>query len=199
MTTENDFQNLDLSPEDIPSSLVIETRTRQPVPFGEESLEFHAARLLLLLKCAGGRKAKIVGRTKIAKMDFFVRYPTYLVKAANLRGIQSTVESGARPESPMIRYKYGPWDTKYYNVFALLVGRGLISIHPSDKGDVFVLTDKGQFAIEELQGPEFEEIIERCRLVYRLFGSKSGTAIKRFIYDSFPEIVARPIGREIEQ
>lgn len=199
MTTDKGFQSLNLSLDEIPSGLVIETRARQPAPVGEESLEFHAARLLLLLKFAGGRKARIVGRTKMAKMDFFVRYPTYLVKAANLHGIQSTMKPSARPESPMIRYKYGPWDTKYYDVFALLVARDLISIYPSDKGDVFVLTNRGQFAVDELQGPEFGEIVERCRLVRRLFGGKSGTAIKRFIYDSFPEIVARPIGWEIEQ
>jgi hypothetical protein len=197
VTPNDDSQSLSL--EDIPDDLVIETRISQPVPFGEESLEFHAARLLLLLKFAGGRTERIVGRTKIAKMDFFVRYPTYLVKAANLQGIQTNLQPGARPESPMIRYKYGPWDTKYYDVFALLVAKGLISIHPTDKGDEFALTDRGQFAIEELQGPEFEEIVERCRLVYRLFGGKSGTAMKKFIYDNFPEIVARPMGWEIEQ
>jgi len=199
MTTDKDFRSLAFSPDDIPSDLVIETQTRQPVPLGEESLEFHAARLLLLLKFAGGRKARIIGRTKIAKMDFFVRYPTYLVKAANMHSIQSTVRPGARPESPMIRYKYGPWDKKYYDVFALLVARDLIAVCPSDKGDVFALTDRGQLAVDELQGPEFEEIIGRCCLVYRLFGGKSGTQIKSFIYDNFPEIVARPIGWEIKQ
>ena len=185
--------------DDVPDRLVIATRVPESVPFGDESLEFHAARLLLLLKYAGGRQAKIVGRTKMAKMDFFVRYATYLVKAANLHGVPVALEPGPRPESPMIRYKYGPWDSRYYDVFALLVARDLVSVHPSDKGDVFALTDRGQFAVEELHGPEFEEIIERCRLVFRMFGRKSGTTIKNFIYDNFPEVVGRPMGWEIGQ
>ena len=47
--------------EDIPKDLIIETRSPSPEPLGKESLEFHAARLLFLLKYAGGRKKKIVG------------------------------------------------------------------------------------------------------------------------------------------
>lgn len=199
MTIESNIQGLEFSPGDVPESLVIETRTPQPMPFGDESLNFHAARLLLLLRFAGGRAERIVGRTKIAKLDFFVRYPTYLAKAARLKQVEPIEESNTRPESPMIRYKYGPWDTKYYNVFAYLVAKDLISIHPSAKGDQFELTDRGKRASEELQGPEFEDIVERCRLVYRLFGRKSGTAIKAFIYGNFPEIVTQPIGSEIAQ
>lgn len=199
MITKSDVQDLEFSPRDAPEDLVIETRTPQPTRFGDESLEFHAARLLLLLRFAGGRGERIVGRTKIAKLDFFVRYPAYLAKAAKLQGVEPTVESDTRPESPMIRYKYGPWDTRYYDVFAYLVAKDLVSIRPTDKGDEFELTDKGKYASEELLGPEFEDIVERCQLVYRLFGRKSGTAIKTFIYSNFPEIVTRPVGWEIAQ
>lgn len=186
-----------LSVSDIPDGLVIETRQPEPVPFGEESLEFHAARLLFLLHFAGGRKQRIVGRTKMAKLDFFIRYPTYLVKAAWLKGVKTEVVAETRPESAMIRYKYGPWDTKYYNIFALLVGRGFVRIYPSEKGDVFELTDRGRFAVEELNGSDFEEIVQRCQLVNELFGSESGTNIKDFIYKNFPEIVVISLGKEI--
>jgi hypothetical protein len=197
MNPEDKANTESLSLSEVPEGLVIETRQPQPVPFGEESLEFHAARLLFLIRFAGGRKQRIVGRTKIAKLDFFVRYPTYLVKAARLKQVSTTIVAEARPESAMIRYKYGPWDEKYYNIFALLVARGFVQIYPSDKGDVFELTDRGRFAVEELSGADFEEIVQRCQLVSELFGSEPGTNIKNFIYENFPEIVAMSLGREI--
>lgn len=120
----------------IPKDLNINIRPPVRTPNAEESLELHAARLLLLLNYAG-IKGKIVSRTKIAKMDFFVRYPAYLKKAATINNISMDDEVDIRPDSPMIRYKYGPWDSKYYNVFALLIAKGLITILPSKNGDVF--------------------------------------------------------------
>jgi hypothetical protein len=198
MSSEPEPSRLSLAPEEVPKGLVVETRQPQPVPFGEESLEFHAARLLFLLRFAGGTKHRITGRTKIAKLDFFVRYPTYLVKAARLKQIDTNVVAEGRPESAMIRYKYGPWDDKYYNIFALLVARGFVQIYPSDKGDVFELTDRGRIAVEELNSVDFEEIVQRCQLVSKLFGTQPGTIIKEFIYENFPEIVAKSLGTEID-
>lgn len=119
------------------------------------------------------------------------------MKAAKLKRLDTNIVTEGRPESVMIRYKYGPWDEKYYNVFALLVARGFVNVYPSDKGDVFELTDRGRFAVEELNGGDFEEIVQRCQLVSRLFGSQSGTIIKDFIYEHFPEIVAKSLGTEI--
>ncbi|HEX8608385.1 MAG TPA: hypothetical protein VF679_07085 [Pedobacter sp.] len=193
--TQSNHSDFELSQEDIPDDLIIHTRAPQPALTVEESLEFHAARLLLLLKYAGGRNAKITGRTKLAKMDFFLRYPTYLAKALDL---PTETKLKIRPESPMIRYKYGPWDPKYYDVFALLVGLGLMEVKPSEKGDVFSLTERGEYAVEELQGPEFEDIIERCKQIYNRFGKLKGNQIKEYIYREFPEIVVKTLGEEIE-
>jgi hypothetical protein len=183
-----------------PDTLQVRIRRPQPSPEADDSLEFHAARLLLLIYHAGGpKKKRIDGRTKLAKMDFLIRYPTYLVKAAQIKGVLSNLRPIARPESRMIRFKYGPWDANYYNIFAYLIAKDFIDIHPNKrKGDVFQLTDKGIAAALELEGLEFGDLIERCKLVYELFGSVSGTAIKDFIYLHFPEIVGRPLGAEIE-
>ncbi len=179
---------------EIPNDLVIETSKPLQYPTAEDSLEFHAARLLLLLKYAGGRYSKISGRLKLAKFDFFVRYPSYLKKAIET---DTTIAVNVNPESPMIRYKYGPWDSKYYDIFAYLVAKGLISISPTKSGDEFSLTERGQDAVNELKGPDFDEIINRCQLVYKKFKDFSGTQLKDYIYSSFPEIVALPISSEI--
>src|SRR5215217_7764669 len=94
---------------------LLEVRIRRPsqVPEADDSLEFHAARILLLIYYAGDRKTReIQGRTKLAKMDFLVRYPTYLAEAARIKGVNTDIRPGIRPESRMIRYKYGPWDER---------------------------------------------------------------------------------------
>lgn len=187
--------NFEISSNEIPDDLIIETSKPRYYPAAEDSVEFHAARLLLLLKYAGGRYAKISGRLKLAKMDFFVRYPSYLSKAL---GFESRIITYIQPESPMIRYKYGPWDNKYYDVFAFLVAKGLMSISPTKSGDEFALTDRGQDAVNELQGPDFEEIINRCKLVYQRFRDLSGSQLKDYIYKNFPEIVSLPMSSEIQ-
>jgi hypothetical protein len=186
--------------DEVPQTLKITIKRPTLIPSADGSIEFHAARILLLLKYIGTSKPKkIVSRTKIAKIDFFVRYPTYLEKAAKILGEERIPHFSEiyEPESRMIRYKYGPWDKKYYNIFAYLTAKGMIEVEPSGKGDIFVLTNKGSVAAEELEGPEYEEIIQRCKLVKKLFGSRSGTGIKKFIYEKFPEVVGKEVGEVI--
>jgi len=48
--------------------------------------EFHAARLLLLLMLCGTR-ARVQGLTKMAKLDFFLRYPQFFKEACRQLGI----------------------------------------------------------------------------------------------------------------
>ncbi|MEK6750697.1 MAG: hypothetical protein AABZ00_00415 [Chloroflexota bacterium] len=186
--------NFEFLATEVPSGLVIDTSEPHHYPTAEDSLEFHSARLLLLLRYAGGKYSKISGRLKLAKLDFFVRYPSYLKKALEAN---ATIVAPVDPESPMIRYKYGPWDNKYYDVFAFLVAKGLVSISPTKRGDEFALTDRGQEAVNELKGPDFDEIINRCELVNKRFKDFSGTQLKDYIYNNFPEIVALPLNSEI--
>jgi hypothetical protein len=193
-----------------PPNLEVKIKHPRPQPSADESLEFHSSRLLFLLYYAGGRNKEIEGRTKLAKMDFLIRYPTYLIEAAKIlneqkrdksswKEVKPTIKPVARPESRMIRFKYGPWDAKYYDIFSYLIAKDFIEIEPSkSKGDIFKLTVKGRAAVEELEGSEFEDIIERCKLVYRLFGTSAGNTIKLFIYNYFTNILEKPLGAEIE-
>jgi hypothetical protein len=170
------------------------------LPDADDSLAYHAARLLILLNFSGDPKTKCIeGRTKLAKMDFLIRYPTYLAEAARLKNVKTTITPSIKPESRMIRYKYGPWDERYYDIFAFLVAKDLVEILPSKtKGDVFQLTKKGEAAVEALTGPEFDELTTRCQLVYKLFGKSTGSTIKRFIYRYFTDIIDKRLGEEIE-
>lgn len=83
------------------------------------SYDYHIARLLVLLRYfAPYGKKPLSGLTKLAKLDFLLRYPSFTDRLFLSRGVGWPL--GAEPsdseqiavESRMIRYKYGPWDLR---------------------------------------------------------------------------------------
>src|SRR5580700_8564735 len=94
--------------------------------------DLHLARLLVLLGSADARrttpitKAKAVeGITKLAKLDFLLRYPTCLERALSELG-RDPREAQVQPrertsiEAKMVRFRYGPWDGRYRRWLGLL-------------------------------------------------------------------------------
>ena len=80
-----------------------------------DPLDYHVARVLLLVAAfSGGASDSLDGLTKLAKLDFLLRYPVYLEKTFDERGkplapsLRPTREERQALESAMIRYKYGP-------------------------------------------------------------------------------------------
>jgi hypothetical protein len=69
------------------------------------------ARLLLLINAFTTRTRGLEGRTKLAKLDFFLRYPEYLSRALEIRTArpapETSMSTGAL-ERGMIRYRFGP-------------------------------------------------------------------------------------------
>jgi hypothetical protein len=86
----------------------------------ENDDSLHLARLLLLLGSADARKTTAItkaraieGITKLAKMDFLLRYPTCLERVLAILDKSSedvAVQERERTsiESKMIRFRYGP-------------------------------------------------------------------------------------------
>lgn len=168
----------------------------EPLP-ADEITELHAGRLLMLLRFCGTAN-RIEGLTKLAKLDFFVRYPdAFNTMAAHLkkeaRAVTDTVES------PMVRHHYGPWDKRYYQVLPFLEARGLIAVTQDGDAFIFQLTDLGKGIAETLgKTPLFIKSRDQMGQVKKLLGSRSGNAIKKLIYDVFKEEVAdRPKGELI--
>src|SRR5580698_8548027 len=86
-----------------------------------EDLAYHQVRVLLLVDAVAatkGHQGKIDGLTKLAKLDFLLRYPalapavldTLSSDDPRLRLRVGEASGPADAEAPMIRYKYGPWD-----------------------------------------------------------------------------------------
>jgi hypothetical protein len=79
--------------------LLSTTPAAQPV-LADDVLEFHAARLLLLLRHCGISN-RIDGLTKLAKLDFFVRYPQFFAAISAKLG-KSTQPPKRDIESSMV-------------------------------------------------------------------------------------------------
>lgn len=167
----------------------------------DDLLDFHAARLLILLEVCGSgeRTRRIDGRTKLAKLDFFIRYPRFLEAAHRALGIAEEVRRHHHTESeaPMIRYRYGPWDPGYRDYLAFLEARGLLRVVGSNV-EAYSLTGAGRrIASELLNHPAFIPLVERAQSMVGNLASWNGSRLKSFIYEQFDQEVGDLSYREV--
>jgi hypothetical protein len=164
----------------------------------DDVVEFHAARLLLLLGICGGSSAAITGLTKIAKLDFFVRYPDFFNAVVGEPG--HAPGRSAAVEAAMIRHHYGPWDKRYYHVLAFLESRQLVSVTKTGRSVRISLTRSGKTAARRLSNhPAFAGLRRQMESVAERLGSRTGNQLKNLIYQTFTEEVARrPLGQVIK-
>lgn len=171
----------------------------------DDVIEFHAARLLLLFNYCGV-SGRIDGLTKMAKLDFFARYPDFFAVARRTAmsdvegGLESQDNSDAAVEAAMVRYHYGPWDKRYYHVLAHLEAKQLITVSKHGNSYRLRLTDEGVERAKRLaQKASFAPLVERMSEIKKVFGSKSGATLKKLIYRIFDEEVGqRPMGEVIK-
>lgn len=159
--------------------------------------ELHAARLLLLISAfsGAGQDEVVEGLTKLAKLDFLLRYPVMLERALEAKGrstreVQLEDHERLSVESEMVRYRFGPWDHRYREFLNILVGKGLVAVSVEGRKVVISLTDRGRaLAAEIASSPVFQDYARRSALLKRHFDVQA-TSLMRFIYDTFPEVVS---------
>ncbi|MFE7705830.1 hypothetical protein ACFU6I_08510 [Streptomyces sp. NPDC057486] len=168
----------------------------------QREVHYHEARILLLISQFTTPKGGLDGLTKLAKLDFLLRYPAMLERllpageASWPAGTAPTPPERLAVESRMTRYKYGPWDQRYYSVLGSLAARGLIVYSNSARAE-FRATPQGASAAASLAAtPEWAVVASRIKLLKRHF-NKSGSALKNLIYDRLPDAVDRPWRTEI--
>lgn len=172
--------------------------------------EFHLSRLLVLLASADARKLTsdskvkaVEGITKLAKLDFFLRYPTYFERALtrlNRDPSEAGVEARERTsiEAAMVRFRYGPWDARYRRWLGLLHSKGLVTLGLQGNTVMIGLTDKGrQVAASLRELSVFEAPSRRSDLIVKVLGPLAATKLKNFTYEVVPEITALKWGEEI--
>jgi hypothetical protein len=172
----------------------------------DENDDLHLSRLLVLLRAFSGRSKnkKIEGLTKLAKLDFLLRYPVYLE-----RYIQKWIET-SRPdikikdferksiESSMIRFRYGPWDFRYRRFINILVAKGLVCVECDGKTIQIGLTELGLEISDEISKMEaFQDFSERAAILKKHFDWKARTLMER-VYETFPEISSLRYGDQIK-
>lgn len=178
----------------------------------EGNIAVRAARILLLLKyCSdeGKSEAVITGLTRLAKLDFFLRYPKHLVQAIETviddHLLRETFLAGIPQEEAilmfnklMTRHHFGPWDHNYYNVFAFLTSKGLISVSRQDSTYVFRLENLGYKALMALElSGEFKGYTKTARVLGKVFGDYLGSQLKHFIYEHFTDIANAKLGETL--
>ncbi len=176
----------------------------------ENDDSLHLARLLLLLGSADARKTTPVtkaraveGITKLAKMDFLLRYPTCLERVLTTLDRQPAdvgvlERERTSIETKMIRFRYGPWDARYRRWLGLLSSRGLVRLAVEGNTVVIGLTDAGRALVETIKSNVlFSELARRSDLTAKAVGSMSATRLKDFVYEAIPEITDMKWGEEI--
>jgi hypothetical protein len=150
------------------------------------------ARLLLLIDAFSSNDNALEGRTKLAKLDFFLRYPLFLKRALLIRKpdikIDVTATETDNIENRMVRYRYGPWDPAYFALLGRLIGKHLIQVIPTSRGFSYKTTDLGHSLAQKLaKHDSWVDIAQRTLLLKKHLNLK-GSNLKDFIYQNFPEV-----------
>lgn len=174
-----------------------------------DDLAYHQSRVLLLVEAVAadpGHARKLDGLTKLAKLDFLVRYPG--LAPAVLAELQLTdprlhiedPDFPTRVDDPMIRYKYGPWDDRYYPVIGALVSRGLLKYVKGRRGSVALApTPSGRSLASNLKGAAiWGDVADRCAVIAEATGGMSGNHLKTLIYANLPALMDRPQRTQIQ-
>ena len=158
--------------------------------------DIHLARILVLLRAfQNPDRPAVEGITKLAKLDFLLRYPSALRKALIARGVSTQkipVDDYEQLtiEARMIRYRYGPWDHRYRQFLNTLAARGLVTIRTDGQTIQIDLTETGNAIATELaQSPAFSRINERAVLLKKHL-NLGAKRLMEFIYEQFPELTS---------
>lgn len=159
------------------------------------------ARILLLIHGFTTPTRSLDGRTKLAKLDFFLRYPSFMQRALAIRKPEQHMEVSPEDklniEGRMIRYRYGPWDPSYYAVLGKLIGKGLVEVVPNQRGLSYRTTELGsQLAKSLAKEDTWLETRSRVKLLKQNF-DLTGNSLKNFIYKHFPEVTSASWGQKL--
>jgi hypothetical protein len=164
----------------------------------------HLARILVLIKAFSREDAPAIeGITKLAKLDFLLRYPSCLEKALLARGVpvkNIPVDDFERLtiEARMVRYRYGPWDHRYRRFLNILVARRLITVRTDGRTIQIEITESGSTLAERLTESEgFSRVLQRAILLRKHLDLKA-RALMEFIYEQFPELTSLEFNEGIE-
>lgn len=160
----------------------------------DKNEDIHLARILVLLETFQREDgAAIIGITKLAKLDFLLRYPlcfetAMLARNVSPKNLKIAEFEHATIEATMVRYRYGPWDHRYRRFLNVLAARSLVTLALEGRTILIDLTHRGIAIAEELShSDEFEDVYYRAGMLRRHL-DLGATRLMEFIYEQFPEL-----------
>jgi hypothetical protein len=166
----------------------------------QESL-YHEARVLILICQFTDPGQPFRGLTKLAKVDFLLRYPVMaerlLPPGTPWPDNAPTSDERQAVESRMIRYKYGPWDDRYYPLLGALVGRRLATFASVEGATEITATDRGREAGDALAAASPWTVVAARARFLRNYFDLPGRDLKDMIYAQLPDVAGLPLGSEI--
>ncbi|MBT8167593.1 hypothetical protein [Falsiruegeria litorea] len=170
----------------------------------DKNEDIHLARILVLLKAFQREdEPALVGITKLAKLDFLLRYPAcfetaMIARKVSPKNLRVAEFEHATIEASMVRYRYGPWDHRYRKFLNLLAARGLITLAVDGRTVVIDLTNQGTMLAQKFsESHEFEDVTFRAGML-RKHLDLGATRLMEFIYEEFPELNNMQLNEEIE-
>lgn len=168
--------------------------------------DLHLIRLLILIHSfnLASKDRRIEGITKLAKMDFLLRYPTVLETALLQLGINPDIVRTKyyeenNVESKMVRYKYGPWDFDYRRYLYILISKNLVIMYKFKNTNVIEITDSGiNVVTPALDQDIFLDLVQRSKIVVKYFGNMTAMKLKNMMYDLLPNLSSMKFGEYIK-
>ncbi|MBD9430430.1 hypothetical protein IB257_10830 [Achromobacter sp. ACM03] len=163
----------------------------------DQATDLHLARILILLNAfydtPGG--GPIEGITKLAKLDFLLRYPVMLQKALEARGrstqdVKLEEHEKSSVESAMVRYRFGPWDHRYREFLNILTAKNLAFVTLEGRKVVIAPTAEGQKIAKTLGADPLFEAHARRAIALKRHLDLGATNLMKFVYNTFPEILS---------
>lgn len=162
----------------------------QPTAEGE-------ARLLILIAAFSANNGSLEGRTKLAKLDFLIRYPPYFARALSARpnlsrnatvAVENARAEGQTIESRMVRYRYGPWDPAHFALLGRLVGKELVEPVAEKNGIGYRVTEKGRELAAAIASDEAWTTVAERAAFLKQYLDLTGYGLTQFIYKNIPEV-----------
>jgi hypothetical protein len=101
-------------------------------------------------------------------------------------------------ESKMIRFRYGPWDSRYRKWIGVLMAKDLAISFILGNTVCIEITEKGKEISDMLSSlEEYSVMSDRCTAIVKTFGTYSATKLMDFVYDTFPELSSMKWGEKI--
>lgn len=160
-------------------------------------------RMLILIYTFAGKNGtgKIEGISKLAILDFLLRYPVALDKVLEnqeLKGNKTINHKRFQLQSyevnsidaKMMKFNFAPWDFKYRRIVSILKAKDLIQVNLDGKKTVLRIKSNGIDTAKKIQDlKDYEYLVVRCKIIKSVFGSWSQKKLIDMIYIVFPEIL----------